>query len=346
VKIFLLAITVAALLPASEIRMEKAGGGYYFRVINAAGNGDFTVTVDQPGAPPMLGSVAKQGHDLQFTPRFPLTPGMKYRAIWNPAPGKPQTALFEIPKPFAAPSTVVASIFPSFGKLPENQLKIYIHFSAPMAKGEAYRHIHLLNNQNKEVELAFLELDEELWDREGKRITLLFDPGRIKRGVLPLAEVGGALKPGETYRLVVDSSWLDAIGLPLARGMEKHFTVVEADRVSPNVASWKVTAPTTSEPLTILFPEPMDEALLHRMILVRAANGKEIPGEVKVSQQETRWTFQPAMAWTSGNYLVEVDTALEDLAGNKIGRLFDVDVFEKVDRTIRTTKVTIPFTVQ
>ena len=345
-KIFLLGIAVAVTLHASEIRMEKAGGGYFFRIADAMGSDDFTVSVDLPDTPSMLGSVTREGGNLQFTPRFPLTPGMKYRAVWHPVSGKAQTAVFEVPKPHVAPSTLVTSIFPSSNQLPENQLKIYIHFSAPMAKGEAYRRIHLLNSNGEEVQLAFLELDEELWDRDGKRITLLFDPGRIKRGVLPLAEVGGALTPGGKYRLVVDSGWLDATGMPLVKGSEKRFVVVAADRQSPDVALWKVTAPIIGKPLVIVFAEPMDEALLHRMILVRSDSGKEIAGEVTVEAKETHWSFQPHTGWIAGNYTIEVDAALEDLAGNKIGRLFDVDTLNKVGDTQRTPKIILPFAVR
>ena len=39
----------------------------------------------------------------------------------------------------------------------------------------------------------FLELDEELWSTDGRRFTLLFDPGRIKRGLKPTG--GGGAGP-------------------------------------------------------------------------------------------------------------------------------------------------------
>ena len=48
--------------------------------------------------------------------------------------------------------------------LPANELKLYIYFSAPMSRGEAWKHIHLLDDAGKPVPLAFLELDQELWD--------------------------------------------------------------------------------------------------------------------------------------------------------------------------------------
>ena len=47
----------------------------------------------------------------------------------------------------------------------------------------------------------------------------------------------------------------------------------------------------------------------------------------------------------SGDYSLVVGTTLEDLAGNRIGRLFEVDVFERVEERITTTTVSLPFQV-
>ena len=41
------------------------------------------------------------------------------------------------------------------------------------------------------------------------------------------------------------------------------------------------------------------------------------------------WQFTPAEPWEVGKYDVAADTALEDVAGNQIGRPFEVDVFRK-----------------
>ena len=70
------------------------------------------------------------------------------------------------------------------------------------------------DRKDKPLDLPLLELDQELWDREGQRLTVLFDPGRIKRGVLPRDEVGSALFEGSAYTLVIDSKWHDANGAP------------------------------------------------------------------------------------------------------------------------------------
>ena len=43
------------------------------------------------------------------------------------------------------------------------------------------------------------------------RFTLLFDPGRIKRGLKPAQRrVGPVLEEGKSYTLVIDRGWTDA----------------------------------------------------------------------------------------------------------------------------------------
>ena len=135
-----------------------------------------------------------------------------------------------------------------------------------MSRGEAWKRIHLLDASGSAVDHAFLEIDQELWDHGMQRLTVLFDPGRIKRGVLPREELGPALIEGEQYILRIDRDWQDAGGAPLVRGFRKTFRVGPSDRVSPEVNQWKVSspAPGSSDPLTVRFAAPMDWALLHR----------------------------------------------------------------------------------
>src|SRR5207244_1417841 len=114
-------------------------------------------------------------------------------------------------------------------RLPENQLKFYLHFSAPMSRGESYRHIQLLDAAGKPVESPFLELDHELWDPEGKRFTLFIDPGRIKRGLKPREDLGPVLEEGKRYTLVINRAWTDAEDNLLKETYRKTFTVGKPD---------------------------------------------------------------------------------------------------------------------
>lgn len=44
------------------------------------------------------------------------------------------------------------------------------------------------------------------------RLTLIIDPGRIKRGARPLEELGPALKAGKKYTLAIGREWRDGRG--------------------------------------------------------------------------------------------------------------------------------------
>ena len=150
-----------------------------------------------------------------------------------------------------------------------------------------------------------------------RRLTLFFHPGRIKRGVAPNLELGPALRRGETFRLVIDEALKDAMGYPLAAGFEKEIKVGPADRESPNQADWEVSAPTSADaPLILRFPEPLDYALLQRMITVERVGGGRVAGDVDVSKNETHWEFVSDTPWAPGEYVIRVDPKLEDVAGN------------------------------
>ncbi len=261
--------------------------------------------------------------------------------------GRESTQTFEIPKATTTATTVVEQVYPTTDRLPENQLKLYLQFSAPMSRGEAWRRIHLLDEAGKPVELPFLEIDQELWDPQGKRLTVFFDPGRIKRGLTPNEEVGTSLQAGRSYTFVIDREWVDAAGDILREGFKKTFRVGPASREPPDPKTWRLTAPQagTSEPLRVEFPEPMDRALLERLLEVSTPRNAAVAGTVEIDRQETRWRFTPRQPWQPGQYFLRVETILEDLAGNSIGRAFDVDVFERVEDRIRRETVSLPFEV-
>lgn len=304
----------------------------------------------------MLGAYRVESGVLRFEPQFLLEPGVAYRAIFRPdqLPGKggkgsaPITSVFKLPPRNSTPTTVVSHIYPSADALPENLLKFYIHFSAPMSRGRIYDHIHLRDSDGKEVELPFLEIDEELWDPTMTRLTLIIDPGRIKRGVLPLEEVGPALEAGKKLTLVIGREWRDGTGNPLKEDFRKVFKVGPPDRDPPDPAHWKIQSPKagTREPLAVAFPEPMDHALAQRVISVTGESGELIEGKVELEDQERRWTFVPDNPWLRRVYNLVIQTTIEDLAGNNIGKPFEVDLFEGVQRRLATSTVKLPFEVR
>jgi hypothetical protein len=298
-------------------------------------------------APPMAGTYRFDSGVLTFEPAFPPEPGVTYRAVLRSG-GTPLTAEYTAPPRPAAAATAVAQVYPTADRLPENLLKFYVHFSGPMRRGRIYEHIRLLDGDGREVELPFLEIDEELWDPAMTRLTLFIDPGRIKRGVAPLEDVGPALVAGRRFKLVIDKGLADAAGNPLTASFEKSFGVGPPDRAPPDPTKWKVTAPPASgrAPVVLAFPEAMEHALALRLIAVNDGAGNAVTGRPALSAGETRWAFTPDAAWRAGSYRVTVKSTVEDLAGNNIGKPFDVDLAEGTKRPETPVVVTIPFEVR
>jgi hypothetical protein len=296
----------------------------------------------RPDLPPMLGSYAVHGTNVRFTPKFPLKPGLSYCVEYFPPPAREVDSPARYEQVFAIPAlprgelAKITAVYPSAEVLPENQLRFYVHFSAPMSRGEAYSHLKLLKEDGEPVDLPFLEIGEELWDTSGKRLTLLIDPGRIKRGLKPREEAGPVLESGHKYTLVITAGWRDESGQPLADDFVKKFAAGAPVERAIDPKEWKITPPAAGkrEPLWVRFPQPLDHGLLQRTIQVHDAAGKRVPGEIRVPHQERSWFFSPEQPWTSGAYELVVDTTLEDLAGNRIGRAFEVDELPPIDKTV------------
>jgi hypothetical protein len=177
------------------------------------------------------------------------------------------------------------------------------------------------------------------------RLTLFIDPGRIKRGVKPLEEIGPSLEAGQRYTLVIDREWRDAAGLPLAETFRKEFAVVAPDRTPPEPKRWTIRAPAAGsrDPLVVQFDEPLDAALAQRLIRVRA-DGRELElSEMHLTDGERGLEFTPVEPWPRGELQLTVVTTIEDLAGNNVGKPFEVDLFEGVEQRINRELVSVPF---
>ena len=308
------------------------GWSSIFRVYSGSGD-----------VPALLGTYAVEGGSLVFHPRFLLVAGVQYRAVFQGPKGKLVEATFDGPPRETISTTRVLHVYPSTDVLPSNTLKLYIYFSAPMSRGEAWQRIHLLDENGQPLKFEFVEIQQELWDPQNTRLTVLFDPGRIKRGVLPEMQLGPPIAEGKHYTLVIDREWKDARGVPLQQGFRKSFRGGPADRTPPDPKTWRVSAPkaSTSEALVVSFPKPMDYALLQRLFRVSDAHGN-VAGTVGIARQETEWRFTPREPWKAGPYQVVFDTAIEDLSGNHIGQAFDLDKFHQVTKTIETTEMSLP----
>jgi hypothetical protein len=345
-------IEVAGLSGASldAIRRSSPSAEGWTRVLR--------VTVKSGGfpleKPAVAGRYTVVQRAIRFTPMFPFDPGREYEVSFNPsavqgasgARDVPVTAVVSRPSAPPAKATIVSHLYPSGEVVPENQLRMYIHFSAPMGRRGGLDYIQLLDENGTVVEDPFLPLDAEFWNEDHTRYTVFFDPGRQKRGILPNRAMGPSLTAGRTYTLVIKKDWTDGNGQPLADAFRRRFRVGPAALEPLDQRSWKLDPPLagTLSPLVVRFPRPLDHGLLLRALGVKHGN-TEVQGERRVEAGETRWSFAPRQPWQPGDYELVVLSVLEDLSGNRIGRAFEVDNFERTDRSPEPEKILIPFHV-
>jgi hypothetical protein len=298
----------------------------------------FRVTVTEVPSPEGEGLPDVSGHyllfedEVEFIPHFPFEKDVKYRASFNPhrLSASPASDLlnleFLIPAEQHAPAlTEVTHIFPSLDLLPENLLRFYVCFSNSMQRGRTLKEISLLDSDGNSVDDALYRAPVELWDRGMRYLTVLLDPGRLKRWVGPNVELGPPLKAGQEYILEIGSGMTDLHGRPLAGRFRKHFVAGDPVRECVSVDDWEILPPGTGsrQSLVLIFPRPLDWALLLQMITIESEDGFVINGQVAVDQCERRWSFIPASPWTAGMYHIRVGSNLEDVCGNSITGPFD-----------------------
>ena len=306
----------------------------------------FAVYAGAGAVPPMLGNYGVEGGMLVFHPQFPLAPGVHYRTVFHPPNGAAIERAFDGPPKDTTRTTRVERVYPSADVLPGNLLRFYIYFSAPMTQGEAGRRVHLRDEKDAELPAVFLP-GEELWDPDYRRLTLTFDPGRIKRGLTSNQAMGAPIVPGRHYKFVIDRDWPDARDVPMVQGFVKSFQGGPAERTRPDPKTWRLNIPAsrTAAPLAVDFPKSMNYVLLQRMLHVAGPHG-DVAGAISVGPRETRWLFTPRDPWQPGDYRLIADTALEDLAGNSIALAFDIDVFDQVTRHITSATTALPFHIR
>ena len=159
----------------------------------------------------------------------------------------------------------------------------------------------------------FMDFGPQLWSADGRRLTVLIDPGRIKRDVEAPGASAAPLREGKSY--------------VLRFGAFRHrFRIGSPLREAIDPSRWVVTPPGASSPsLRIGFGRVMDAALLRSQLSVVTADGTAIEGTVSLSDGDTNWSFLPRARLRAGSYSLHVGAALEDVSGNRVGEALDHD---------------------
>jgi hypothetical protein len=277
---------------------------------------------------PVAGRYEHEGELLRFRPAFGLVAAQDYVVRTRRHGELPRLTEFRIPPKAAPAPALVTDVYPSGDVLPENVLRFYVHFSAPMAPHLASDFIRLRDASGRADPAAFMRFKQELWNADRTRLTVLIDPGRIKRSVATNLELGPALRRGRRYALTIDEGWPSADGSSTLPTFSKSFRVARALRERPEIDQWSWTSPRpgTREPLAVTFDRPFDRHLLPDAIHVVAGDGQRIDGKPRIGRNETSWSFIPDEPWSAGEVRVTVEDSLEDVAGNNFVELLDRDI--------------------
>jgi len=292
----------------------------------------------------IFGRFTSEDNDLIFSPIIPFTGGETYEVYTE----NKVYLEFSVPRAENQIRPRLLGIYPKLDTVPENLLKMYLVFDKPMQQSQSTLDFIKVFNQTtgKEVEV-FLPLENELWNADKTELTLWLDPGRIKKDLIPNQEKGIPIEKGNQYEMVIENGLRDTDGTDLGKVYTKRFFVAERDQQSPNVKNWELTIPSpkSKEGLGIRFDESLSFLLISDMIQIYDAQKQLIEGEYLTSKKATNTLFVPMNSWEKGKYTIVIDSKLDDLAGNNLNRLFDVDL-EKSIKTDTSEVKKLTFNVQ
>jgi len=288
---------------------------------------------------PVLGSITTSGSVSHFQPIIPFSEGRTYHVYSNDN----LISKFKINERLITESTELLAIYPSTDSIPENLLKVYLLFSNPMQEvGSSLDHITVIDTEtNQEIDV-FLPLQTELWNVQHTQLTLWLDPGRIKRDLIPNKERGMPIEKAKQYAIRIDSSWKDAKGQTLDKSYQKTFIVIDRDISIPDTNDWNITS--NSKTVVIEFNESIDIVLAEDAIIIKNTLNQIVLGDYSFENNGRTLRFTPDDHLETGDYYIEIESRLEDLAGNNLNRLFDTDLNNNVlvaDSEIKILKFNI-----
>jgi len=207
----------------------------------------------------------------------------------------------------SAASTV--RVFPSGGEVPENLLRLSVSFLADSAPGVLER-IALRAADGTAIDQPFLQ--QELWSPDGKTLTVLLHPGRVKSGLRAHEEAGRPLGSGERVTLLLDGRAL------------KTWRIGPARTEAPDPQRWSIQPPRAAsrDAVVVAFDAPIDALAVDCLVIV-SPRGEKVKGRATLDPGEQSWRLMPEAAWSEGQYRILVHPRLEDPQGNALRNRFE-----------------------
>ncbi|MBO9687042.1 MAG: hypothetical protein J7598_10540 [Mitsuaria chitosanitabida] len=203
----------------------------------------------------------------------------------------------------------VIAVRPSGPQVPANLLRISIRFATP-PEGPVLRRLSLVDRDGARLPEPFL--DQELWSPDGRTLTVLLHPGRVKTGLIAHEQLGGILAEGDT------------VGLRLDRGELRRWQVGARDERGPRPRAWRPSALQVGrrDALEVTLDAPIDALDVGYLAVIDAAD-RPVEGRAALNEGETVWRFTPDRVWPAGPFRLIVRATLEDPSGNRMDGTFE-----------------------
>jgi Xylose isomerase-like TIM barrel len=276
---------------------------------------------------PLLGDATTGDKALSFTLRMPLASGNKYLVTYDNF-----DTVIDVPARKANPyQDNIKGFWPKMDDvIPANALRMYVYFHAPMERGDVLNHLTLKTADGKVIPKPFLATAEELWSKDGLRLTLMIDPGRQKRGMVPNEEEGPVLEPDTVYMLTISKDWKTAQGQPsrgditfkITAGAAQIKALDEQDLGFREPMMYGRAGPDAT--IHLGFWNVMDPELLKRLVWVEDDDGRDVTKWAGRDVTNLGVSFGTNIkAWPTGKYTVVIDPMLEDICGNRFAVPFE-----------------------
>jgi hypothetical protein len=203
----------------------------------------------------------------------------------------------------------VVRVQPSAAEVPANLLRISIEFAAPI-EGPVLSALALRHADGRLLEQPFLQ--QELWSPNGRILTFLLNPGRVKTGLNAREEMGPILSTGDEVVLTLHGQSL------------KRWRVGQVDAQGPAISTWKLSTVGAASRQALVVA--LDGAIDGRdadYLAIADKHGRRVNGRARLTDGERVWTFTPDRPWRIGAYKLVVRGTLEDPAGNRLGGHFE-----------------------